>query len=99
MRIRSRVLMGVGSTIALAGGVLFAAAPANASTVTPNIITPHVSVHEYSAYNYADSYGQVQHYDQTSNGMKTGNWASPGNWSNEYECWVGVTSYWYNFRS
>ena len=58
--IHSRFLLGTAAIVAIAGGVFASAVPASA------VITPHVSVHTYQAYNYADSYGRVQHYGTTS---------------------------------
>lgn len=90
---RSRVVA-IGAAVAIAAGVLCAAAPAHA------IRFPHVNVHVSSAYHFADSYGQVQHYNKLENGeYKKAKWAPPGNWSKQEGCWVGVKTWYYNFES
>ena len=76
------------SALAVVGGVVFGGAPANA--VTPYL---HYTLHEFSAYDFADSTYMIQHTDYTTQGQTWGNWAYPGNWSNEAACWAGVTSY------
>lgn len=91
--VHSRFLLGTAAIVAIAGGVLASAVPASA------VITPHVSVHTYQAYNYADSYGRVQHYDKVGSKTMLANWAPRGTWSNQSSCWGGVTAYWYNFQS
>jgi hypothetical protein len=90
---RARLLLSCAAGAAVVGGVLAAAAPASA------IIAPHVSVHTYQAYNYADSYGQVQHWNKVGGKYIYGNWAPRGTWSNQSSCWTGVQDYWYNFKS
>ncbi len=70
-------------------------------TVAPAsaVVTPHVKVETFRAYNYPDSYGQAQHYDKIGSAFKYGLWATKGIWSNQGVCWAGVTSYYYNFKA
>lgn len=83
----------LGVSAAVAGAVLLTAAPASA-------LAPHVSLSVSSAYNYPDSYGNVQHYDKFSNAKYTyGNWAAKGIRSNQAACYTGVVAYNYNFRA
>ena len=77
----------------MAVGIFASAIPASAAT------SPHVSVHTYEAYHYADSYGQAQHYDKVGSTLHLAPYKSPGNWSSQSTCWAGVSSYGYNFKS
>ncbi len=86
-------LLGLISATVVAGSVILTAAPASA------IVTPHVKVETFRAYNYPDSYGEVQHYDRIGSAWKYGTKALKGAWSNQSSCWVGVTSYGYNFKA
>ncbi len=86
-------LLGLASAAVVAGSVILSAAPATA------VVMPHVKVETFRAYNYADSYGEVQHYDKIGSGFKLGGWAPKGKWSNQTACWAGVTSYHYNFKA
>ena len=86
-------LLGLASAAVVAGSVILTAAPATA------VVMPHVKVETFRAYNYADSYGEVQHYDKIGSGWKYGTKAMKGAWSNQASCWVGVTSYGYNFKA
>ena len=86
-------LLGLVSATVVAGSVILTAAPASA------VVTPHVKVETFRAYNYPDSYGQVQHYNKTTSGPKYGLYVPKGAWSNQTSCWAGVTAYGYNFRS
>ena len=76
-------LLGLASATIVAGSVILTAAPASA------IVTPHVKVETFRAYNYPDSYGQVQHYDKIGSGFKLGGWAPKGKWSEQTACWAG----------
>jgi hypothetical protein len=79
--------------LAATGLALVTAAPASA-------LAPHVSVSVSSAYNYPDSYGNVQHYDKFSTGKYTyGNWAPKGARSSQAACYTGVVAYNYNFKA
>jgi predicted oxidoreductase (fatty acid repression mutant protein) len=79
-----RPIIGAASVAVAAAAVLLTAMPASASG-------PHVSMHTWSAYHYADSYGRIQHYNKLTDGSyHFANWATPGNWSNQAVCWSNV---------